>query len=214
MRRYECQPFLLDLAGNEGEERASGETLTDTVASSFGGLTIVSAPDDSSWIGIGGHPTCLPLSAPARARATRSFSSALLVTLLMTEPPPIWSGVPAARAGSARWGGTSWLPSADSHALRDTQGKLRPTQLVYVGVEDKICFGLIGTKQFCRSEACKVKAHKNKNNKFLMGTKGGWFLVAKSNLMGQPSAFVWPFLNALKITEDTALTLKNAALDQ
>jgi hypothetical protein len=32
--------------------------------------------------------------------------------------------------------------------------------------------------------------------------------------MGQPSAFVWPFLDALKITEDTALTLKNAVLDQ
>jgi hypothetical protein len=46
--RYERQPFVLDLAGDEGEERASGETLTDAVASSFGGLTIVSAPDDSS----------------------------------------------------------------------------------------------------------------------------------------------------------------------
>ena len=58
-----------------------------------------------------------------------------------------------------------------------------------------------------------MKAHKNKNNKFSMGTKGGWFLVAKSNLMGQLSAFVWPFLDALNITKDTALTLKNAALD-
>jgi hypothetical protein len=147
--RYERQPFVLDLAGNEGEERASGETLTDAVVSSFGGLTIVSAPDDSSWIGVGGHPARLPLSAPAHTRATRSFSSALLVTLSMTEPPPIWSGVPAAGAGSARGGGTSWLPSVDSHALRDTQGKLRPMQLLYVGVEDKFCFSLIGTKRFC-----------------------------------------------------------------
>ncbi len=102
----------------------------------------------------------------------------------------------------------------DSHALRDTHGKLRPTQLVYIGVDDKICFGLIGTKQFCRSKFCKVKAHKNKNNKFAMGTKGGWFLAAKSNLMGQPSAFVWPFLDALKLTKDAALTLKNASMDR
>jgi hypothetical protein len=107
-----------------------------------------------------------------------------------------------------------WLPSADSHAPRDLQGKLQLTQLVYVGVDDKICFGLIGTKRFCRSKLCRIKAHKNKNNKFAMGTKGGWFMVGKGNLAGQPSAFMWPFLDALKITENMALTLKNALVDQ
>jgi hypothetical protein len=56
--------------------------------------------------------------------------------------------------------------------------------------------------------------HRNKNNKFAMGTKGGWFLAAKSNLMGQPSVFVWPFLDALKLTKDAALTLKNALMDR
>ncbi len=212
--RYKCQPFVLESPGNEGEEGAREEGLTVEVASGLGGLTIVSAPDNMSWIGVGGQPAHLPLSAPAHTRATRSFSSLLSVTLSMMEPPPLRSGVPVIGAGSARGGGNSWLPSADSHALRDTHGKLRPTQLVYVGVDDEICFGLIGTKQFCRSKSCKVKAHKNKNNKFAMGTKGGWFLAAKSNLMGQPSAFVWPFLDALKLTKDAALTLKNASMDR
>ncbi len=88
------------------------------------------------------------------------------------------------------------------------------TQLVYVGVNDKICFGLIGTKRFCRSESCRIKAHKKKNKKFAMSTKGGWFLAGKGNLAGQPSAFVWPFLDALKITKNTALTLKNALVNR
>jgi hypothetical protein len=32
--------------------------------------------------------------------------------------------------------------------------------------------------------------------------------------MGQPSTFVWPFLDALKLTKDAALTLKNASMDR
>jgi hypothetical protein len=204
----------LESPGNEGEEGACKEGLTDEVASGLGGLTTVSAPDNMSWLGVGGQPAHLPLLVPACARATRSFSSLLSVTLSMMELPPLQSGVPTAGAGSALGGGNLWLPSADSHALRDTHGKLRPMQLVWSGVDDKICFGLIGTKQFCRSEFCKVKAHKNKNNKFAMGTKGGWFLVVKSNLMSQPSAFIWPFLDAFKLTEDVTLTLKNASMDR
>jgi hypothetical protein len=107
-----------------------------------------------------------------------------------------------------------WLPSADSHAPWDLQGKLQLTQLVYVGVDNKICFGLIGTKRFCWSKSHRIKAHKNKNNKFVMGTKGGWFLVGKGNLAGQPSAFLCSCLDALKITKNTALTLKNALVDR
>jgi hypothetical protein len=42
-----------------------------------------------------------------------------------------------------------------------------------------------------------------------MGTKGGWFIPGKSNLSGQPNAFVQPFLDALKITKDRVWTLKN-----
>jgi hypothetical protein len=83
----------------------------------------------------------------------------------------------------------------DIHVIRDSNGKLRPTQLVYVGTEDKICFGMIGTKRFCLSKSCRMMVHKLKSNKkFLMGTKDGWFLVGKSNLAGQLNAFVKPFL--------------------
>jgi hypothetical protein len=46
-----------------------------------------------------------------------------------------------------------------------------------------------------------------------MGNKGGWFLAGKGNLVGQPSAFVWPFSDALKITKNMALTLKSALVD-
>jgi hypothetical protein len=91
---------------------------------------------------------------------------------------------------------------------------LQLTQLVYAGVDNKICFGLIGTKRFCWSKSHRIKAHKNKNNKFVMGTKGGWFLVGKGNLAGQPSAFLCSCLDALKITKNTALTLKNAFVDR
>jgi hypothetical protein len=86
---YDCQPFVLESPGNEGEEGACKEGLTDEVTSGLGGLTIVSAPDNTSWIGVGGQPARLPLSVPAHARATRSFSSLHLVTSLMTELPPL-----------------------------------------------------------------------------------------------------------------------------
>jgi hypothetical protein len=75
----------------------------------------------------------------------------------------------------------------EGSALRDTQGKLRPTQLVYVAADDGIYFGMIGTNHFCRSETCKTKAH---GKKFLMGTKGGWFIPGKSNLTSHPNAFI------------------------
>jgi hypothetical protein len=97
----------------------------------------------------------------------------------------------------------------DIHAIWYLNGKLQPMQLVYVRAEDKICFGMIGTKRFCWSVSCRIKAHKLKFNKFLMRTKDGWFLAGKSNLAGQPNAFIRSFLDGSKVTEDTALTLKN-----
>jgi hypothetical protein len=66
---------------------------------------------------------------------------------------------------------------------------------------------MIGTRQFCRSEMCRTKAHKS--NKFAIGCKGGWFLAGKSNQVGQPNAIVRPFLDASKITEDAMMTLKS-----
>ena len=96
-------PFVLNGTGE-------GDGVIDQVggvASSFDGLTIVSAPDDeaSGWMGV--EPSCLPLSAPARG--VRTSSRALLGTLSvassMTDPPTICSGVPASRAESSRGGG-------------------------------------------------------------------------------------------------------------
>jgi hypothetical protein len=94
----------------------------------------------------------------------------------------------------------------EGSALRNTQGKFHPTQLIYVTADKSICFGMIGTKRFCRSNNCKTKAN---GKKFLMGTKEGWFISGKSNLSGQPNLFVRLFLDALKITEDRAWMLKN-----
>ena len=85
------------------------------------------------------------------------------------------------------------------HCFEEYAGKLRPTQLVYVAADDGICFGMIGMKRFCRSKNCRTKAH---GNKFSMGTKGRWFIPGKSNLTGQPNAFIRLFLDALKITKD------------
>ena len=62
-------------------------------------------------------------------------------------------------------------------------------------------------KRFCRKPGCTIKSHKN--NKFAMGSTGGWFLVAKSNQIKDPSAFVRPFLDVNKITKNIALILKN-----
>jgi hypothetical protein len=42
-----------------------------------------------------------------------------------------------------------------------------------------------------------------------MGTKDRWYLEGKCNIAGQPNTFVHPLLDASKITEDNALTLKN-----
>ena len=68
---------------------------------------------------------------------------------------------------------------------------------------------MIGTKRFCRSKVCRTKSHKPKAKKFAMGCKDGWFISGKTDLMGQPNLFVYPFLDASKITEDTFLSLNS-----
>ena len=80
--------------------------------------------------------------------------------------------------------------------------------LIFIEADEKLCFGMIGSKRFCRSDRCKTKAHKSKSNKFTMGCQGGWFIPGKPNLEGVPNAFVAPFLDASKITEDTAYDLQ------
>jgi hypothetical protein len=146
------------------------------------------------------------LSAPATGAriATRSFSGALSVASSMTEPPTIRSAVPALRSGSSRGGGVDadWLPSSDRHVLRTSRGKLRETELVCVRADERICFGIIGNRRFCRSKGCKVKAH-TKTRFSMMGARGGWFLPAKSTLSGEPTAFIQPFLDINKITQET-----------
>ncbi len=79
--------------------------------------------------------------------------------------------------------------------------------MIHIASNEKICFGMIGSKQFCRSERCRTKAHKSKSNKFVMTAQGGWFIPGKPNLEGTPNAFVAPFLDASKITEDTSYDL-------
>ena len=200
-------PFVLDGTGGaaDGLDDQVGGAM-DSIVGNFDGLTIVSAPDDegSGWMGV--EPILRPLSAPARGAriATRSFSGALSVASSMTEPPTIRSAVPALRSGSSRGGGVDadWLPSSDRHVLRTSRGKLRETELVCVRADERICFGIIGNRRFCRSKACKVKAH-SKTRFAMMGARGGWFLPAKTTLSGEPTAFIQPFLDVNKITQET-----------
>ncbi len=56
------QPFCLDSPGDKGNGKLGG--LADEVSSGLGGLTIVSAPGDTSWLGVGGLPAQPPQSAP------------------------------------------------------------------------------------------------------------------------------------------------------
>jgi hypothetical protein len=209
MARGRCQPFRLDSPGDGGGDGL--DSMADEVTSKLGCLTIVSAAGDASWLGVEGPVSRPPPAAPSQARPTvRSVSGTLSVASLMTEPPSLRSVIPAGGAGSGRGGGSGgadWRPATNIHALCNANGELRPTQMFYVGCKEKICFGMIGTRQFCRSKTCKTKAHKS--NKFAMGCKGGWFLAGKSNQVGQPNAFVRPFLDDSKITEDTLMTLRS-----
>jgi hypothetical protein len=181
-------PFVFDGTGGtaDGLDDQVGGAM-DSIVGNFDGLTIVSAPDDegSGWMGV--EPILRPLSAPASGVriATRSFLGALSVASSMTEPPTICSAVPASRSGSSRGGGVdaNWLPSSDRHVLRTSRGKLRETELVCVRSNERICFGIIGNRRFCRSKACKVKAH-TKTRFSMMGARGGWFFAPQDY-------FVW-----------------------
>ncbi len=67
---------------------------------------------------------------------------------------------------------------------------------------------MVGTRRFYWSTGCKVKSHASK--KFKMECNAGWFLASKSQPMtGTPTAFMMPFLDASKITEDTREVLMN-----
>ncbi len=127
--------FVLDESSDNDEVAIALGSLPDDLASGLRGLTIMSAADDTntSWLGIGGLPARPPQSAPAWicAPAVCSFPSAVSVTLLMTEPPPLQTSIPAGRTGSGHGGGGGWLPSTDIHVIWDLNFSGRLYQLLY-----------------------------------------------------------------------------------
>jgi hypothetical protein len=96
--------FCLDSPGNGGGDGLN--TMADEVTSELGGLTIVSAAGDASWLGVEGPVSRPPAAAPSRARPTaRSVSGTLSVASSMTEPPSLQYVIPAGGAGGGRGGG-------------------------------------------------------------------------------------------------------------
>jgi len=96
------------------------------------------------------------------------------------------------------------------HAQWMGNGKLHQVELVFVGAGDRVCLGLIGSggnRRFCHSRGCNIKAHR-KTRFAMQGTRGGWFIPAKPTANGGLTAFVEPFLDVNKITEDTKDLLK------
>ena len=100
--RFRCNPFVLDAPGDDDDAAKVLGGIPDELSSSLGGLTIVSSIDEGC-LGVGGIPARFPQpqSAPAQVRAptARSLSSALSVAFLMTEPPTLWTSLPAGGAG-------------------------------------------------------------------------------------------------------------------
>jgi hypothetical protein len=182
------------------------DAAADTVSVALSGLTILPASDPSvasyEWVG-GRLP---PASTPSQLRGSR-LSSAFSVSSGLTDVPSIRSA-PVLGTGRSSGGGDGdgWHPSTDVHAL----GKSKLFALVEVGRTEGLCFGLIGNggKRFCRSTGCKVRNHANK---FRMGCEAGWFIAAKGQVVTKtPSAFVAPFLDSAKVTEDTLAFVSNA----
>ncbi len=105
--RFHCNLFVLDESSDDDEVTGALGSLSDDLASGLGGLTIMSAANDTSWLGISGLPARPPQSAPARihAPAARSSLGALSVTSSMMDPPSLRTSIPAGGAGSGRGGG-------------------------------------------------------------------------------------------------------------
>ncbi len=78
-----------------------------------------------------------------------------------------------------------------------------------MGQSEGLCFGLIGagSKRFCHNGvACRIKTH---STKFHIEYNSGWFIAARDQQGTQnPSAFITPFLDLAKITEDTLAIVK------
>jgi hypothetical protein len=186
---------------------AAVDVAVDAVSVALSGLTILPATNPSvasyEWVGEGRPP---PASAPSRLRSSRP-SSAFSVSLGLTDVPSLRSA-PVSGTGRVSGGGgdgDGWHPSADVHAL----GKFKSFALVEVAQTEGLCLGLIGNggKHFCRSNLCRVRRHVNK---LKMGCEAGWFIAAKGQVGTKtPSAFVAPFLDSARITEDTLTIMSN-----
>ncbi len=153
-RHFQCLSLMLDSSYNEANTALDLRVAMDDVMICLGGMTIVSAPEDFIWLGIGGAPSGMPSrllqSAPAQvcAPSCLDFSSSLLiVSSMLMELPPLCTFTPVGKAGGASGGWNSWLPSLDRNAILDATNKLQPTQMVYIGAEEKICFRMISKKR-------------------------------------------------------------------
>jgi hypothetical protein len=82
--------------------------------------------------------------------------------------------------------------------------------MVLVEQSMDLCFGMIEGKRFCLSKGCCTKLHAKK---FQMGCEQGWFIPSKSQvLIGGATAFIAPFMDASKITDDSLAFLKNSLI--
>ncbi len=74
--------------------------------------------------------------------------------------------------------GGGWYPSRAANAFKGQDGKLKSTMMMCIEAGDpSVCFGMVGTKRFCRGAGCRIKMHLK--TKFNMGCTKRWFLGAK-----------------------------------
>jgi hypothetical protein len=191
--------FLLAAGEDVGVDDNSG------LVESFAGVTIVPAQS----IGSGWEDVVEEGAAPAVClRGPRSgILGAFLVSSALTNTPSICPQISFGVVGSGFGGVNDWRPLRDSNVMRERDGKLKATNMVCIRVREEICFGFVGTKRFCRAARCCIRAHQKK---FDMKCEKGWFMASKSQQgTGSLAAFVMPFLDAAKVSEDILDTLKD-----
>jgi hypothetical protein len=111
-RRFQCLPLDLDSIDNKADTAEDLGVTMDEVTSGLRGVTIISAPEDSSWLGIGRAPSSIPSQLPQSnpawvcAPSCSVFSGSLsIATSVLMEPPLLWAFTPTSGAGGARGGG-------------------------------------------------------------------------------------------------------------
>ncbi len=189
--------FLL-AAGEQGE----GEN-TSGLADSFAGATIIPSQSiGSDWEEVGAAPAVY-LRGP-RSGILGGFS----VNSALTDASLIRTPISSGGVGSGLGGVNTWHPSRDSNVMRGRDSKLRATSTICIKIGEEICFGFMGMKRFCRAAGCRIRAHQKK---FDMKCKQGWFMTSKGKQgTGSPAAFITPYLDTAKVSEDVLHTLGNA----